>query len=282
MPQLKIICLSHPKVWSQMTQKSNSFQKMLVLNQESNSWLKLNDERGTRQGIYKVETIGKENHVLAHYVSETSVKEDYPSLEKLLCEDGCLPKNVKVPSAVPRATKALLFFDLSEGICYMYSPGMAPPENSIFQILAQLQTDLGLRLEDARVFEWEEKLITKVTEFARREGFNPYRVEADLETVKVTAEGDLDKNEQWKKIEGAVELERWKTIAYVKSSNNGMFIFGLTRLRSRMIKMPYIEEDISMENLLTRILQMRRIVEKSLGCDVRAYCFPEQILSTFM
>ena len=89
-------------------------------------------------------------------------------------------------------------------------------------------------------------------------------------------------NEQWKKIEGAVELERWKTIAYVKSSDAGMFIFGLTRLRSRIIKMPYMEEDISMEDLLTRILQMRQIVEKSLGCDIRTYCFPEQILSTFM
>jgi hypothetical protein len=255
---------------------------MLALSQESKSWLRLNDKRGTRQGIYKVEKIGKENYVLAHFVSETSIKEDYPSLEKLLSEDGCLPKDVEVPSGVPRATKALLFFDLNEGICYMYSPGMAPPENSIFQIFVQLQSDLGLRLEDARVFEWEERLITKVTEYARRGGFNPYKVEADLETVKVTAQGDLDNNEQWKKIEGAVELERWKTIAYVKSSDTGMFIFGLTRLRSRMIKMPYIDEDISMEKLLARILQMREIVEKALGCDVRSYCFPEQILSTFM
>jgi len=282
MPQLKIICLSHPKVWSEMTQKSNTLQKMLTLNQGSNSWLNLSDERGTRQGIYKVEKIGKENHILARFVSECSVKEEFQSLERLLSEDGCLPREIEVPLPVPRATKALLFFDLSEGICYMYSLGMAPPESSIIQILIQLQTDLGLRLEDARVFEWEERLVTKVTEFARREGFTPYKVKADLETVKVVAEGDLDNNEQWKKIEGAVEFERWKTIAYVKSGDTGIFIFGLTKNRSKMISMPYIEEDISIENLLNRILQMRQIVEKSLGCDVREYCFPEQVLSTFM
>jgi len=281
MPQLKIICLSHPAVWSGIPKKSDLLRKMLALNQKSNSWLKLDAEKGTRQGIYKVENIGIENHVLAYFVSECSVKEEYPSLEKLLSEDGCLPSDITVPLPVPRATKALLFFDLNEGICYMYSPGMAPPQDSIIQTLLQLQTDLGLRFKDIRVFEWQEKLVTKVTEFARREGFTPYKVRADLETVTVTAEGDLDTNEKWKKIEGAVELEKWKTIAYVKSTDTEMFIFGLTKTRSKMISMPYIE-DISMENLLKRILQMRQIVEKSLGCDVREYCFPEKVLSTFM
>ena len=265
-----------------MTRKTNVMQKMLALNQKSNSWLKLTATRGTRQGIYKVEKIGKDNYVLARFISESPANEEHPSVERLLQEDGCLPEDVEIPVPVPRAMKALLFFDLNEGICYMYSPGRAPPLDAIIQILTKLQTDLGLRLEDARVFEWEEKLVTKVTKFARREGFTPYKVKADLETVKVVAQGDLNNNEQWKRIQGAVELERWKTIAYVKSGDSNIFIFGLTRLRSKIITMPYVEEDLSMENLLERILQMRRIIENSLGCDIRQYCFPEQVLSTFM
>jgi len=68
----------------------------------------------------------------------------------------------------------------------------------------------------------------------------------------------------------------------VKSSESGMFVFGLTKLRSKIISMPQVERDLPMEDLLERILQMRYIVEKSLGCDIRQYVFPEQILSAFM
>jgi hypothetical protein len=97
----------------------------------------------------------------------------------------------------------------------------------------------------------------------------------------VTAEGDLNKNEVWKRIEGAVELDRWQTIAYVRSSKTDVFIFGLTKRRSKNITMPQIEENLSKEKLLERILQMRKIIEKALGCDIRQYCFPERLLSSF-
>jgi len=103
---------------------------------------------------------------------------------------------------------------------------MAPEINTYFEILAKLEKDTSLLTKTAKIFEWEEELITTVTEEARREGFRPYRVRADLETVKVTAEGDLETNEDWKKIEGAIDLGAWKTVAYVRSGEQGMFIFG--------------------------------------------------------
>ena len=39
--------------------------------------------------------------------------------------------------------------------------------------------------------------------------------------------------------------------------------------------MPETEADLSTDELLERILEMRNLVEKALGCDVRKYCFPE-------
>lgn len=57
-----------------------------------------------------------------------------------------------------------------------------------------------------------------MTEVARNKGFLFYKVRAGLETVKVTAIGDLENDEEWRGIEGTVDLGRWRTIAYVRKS----------------------------------------------------------------
>jgi hypothetical protein len=41
--------------------------------------------------------------------------------------------------------------------------------------------------------------------------------------------------------------------------------------------MPYLE-GLSNEEMFEEILEMRRLVEKALGCDIRQYCFPEKIV----
>ena len=278
MPQLKIICLAHPATWSSAVREPEVIsRKILSLNQSSHSWLDLNAERGSRMGIYKVEKLEHRDHILLRFISEAKINEEHPSVEKLLAEDDCLPEGVEIPTPVPRASKALLFLDLREGICYVYSPRTAPDLESIFKLLELLEKDTGLPTRTAKIFEWREEIVTNVTEVARSEGFLPYKVRADLETVKVIAEGDLENNEDWKRIEGAIDLGKWRTIAYVRRGEKGMFIFGLTRRRSKQISMPYLEEDLSMDELLERIIEMRRLVEKALGCDVRQYCFPERV-----
>lgn len=278
MPQLKIVCLAHPATWSDVVKSMGSSQKKLsALNSSSRSWLNLGSERGERSGVYKVDEMAGYDRVLLRFVAEADVNEEHPSVEKLLAEDDCLPEGIEIPAPVPRAMKALLFFDLVEGVCYAYAPGMAPEADSIFGILERLQQDTGLPLKTARIFEWKEELVTSVTEVARKEGFNPYKVQADLETVKVSAEGDLQSNEDWKKIEGAIDLGRWRTIAYVRPSDGGMFVFGLTRRRSKQISLPQIEEGLNKDELLERIVQIRSLLESALGCDVRQYCFPEPV-----
>ena len=285
MPQLRIICLAHPATWSDTVRDPNAIEKkILALNSSSSSWLNLNAERGRRRGIYKVEKLKKPNHVLVRFIAESEIKEDYKSLEQLLKEDGCLPENVKIPIPIPSASKALLFFDLNQGICYAYIPGRPPKIESIFETLYLLERDTGISCRSAKLFEWTEEHATKIAEIARKEGFIPYKTRANLETVTVTAEGDLEHNEEWKKIQGAIDIGNWKTLAYIKSTESGLIVFGLTKRRTKIISMPKTDPNLPLEELLQRILETRQLIEKALGCDIRQHCFPEPIktLPSFM
>lgn len=274
MPQLKIICLAHPVTWSDYVNNIEPVeQRILALNPNNKSWFDHNTERGGRSGIYKIEKLEKLNNILLQFIAESDINEDYSSVEKLLADDNCLPEDIEIPIPIPRALKMYLFFDISEGIFYAYTPGLAPKNKLLFNILERLQKDTQLHMTTAKVFEWKEELVTTVTEIARKDGYNPYKVQADLENVKIAAEGDLENNEEWKKIEGAIDLGKWRTIAYVKPNNQGMFVFGLTRRRNKQISMPLIDVHLSMDKLHERILNIRSLVEGALGCDVRQYCF---------
>lgn len=285
LPQLRIICLAHPATWSDTVRNPKVIeQKILALNPSSNTWLNLNAERGKRRGIYKVEKLKKPNHILTRFIAEGKIKEDYKSLEQLLKEDGCLPENFKIPTPIPSASKALLFFDLSQGICYVYIPGRPPKIEYILENLYLLERDTGIPCKSAKLFEWKEEHATKIAEIARKEGFTPYKTRANLETVTVTAEGDLEHNEDWQKIQRAINIGTWKTLAYIKSTENGLTIFGLTKRRTKTISIPKTDPNLSLEELLQRILETRQLIEKALGCDIRQYCFPEPIktLSNFI
>jgi len=267
-------------MWSDSVSDDDSIRKsMFNLSAKSKSWFDLNADRGGRIGVYKVEGLVRPDYLLLRFISEADKNEEHPSVEKLLAEDNCLPDGVDIPDPIPRALKSFLYFDLNKGICYAYALGMAPEVESIFEVLELLERDTGLSMKAARIFEWKEELITTVTEVARSQGYLPYKVKADLETVKVTAEGDLENNEEWKRIEGAIDLGIWKTIAYVRSHDNDMFVFGLTRRHGKQINIPKMEDDLSTDDLLERILEMKDLIEKALGCDIREYCFPEQVKS---
>ena len=86
----------------------------------------------------------------------------------------------------------------------------------------------------------------------------------------------LDTDEDWEKIRNSIDLGRWKTIAFVKSREGKHFVFGMSKQRRKQLTMPYLG-DLSNEELFEEILNMRHLIEKALGCDVRQYCFPEKI-----
>lgn len=285
MPRLKIICLAHPATWNDLKSQVEAMKKKLLeLNGSKVSWLKLDKELGSRIGIYKIEKLDEKDCILAHFVSESKIDEGYPCIERILSKEGCLPENTKIPAPVPRASKGLLFFDLNEGVCYWYSPGTPIPEEKTLDVLVLLEKDAGVPSQTLRLFEWKEETVAEVTEVVRQHGYEPYKVKADLDTVTVTAEGDLDGNEQWKRLEGALERNEWKTVAYVKSSKDGIFIFGMTRRFRKSISIPEFGVDLTPVQLFEKILEIRELIEKALGCGIREYRFPEPIstLSKFV
>lgn len=279
MPQLKIIVLAHPAVWTDSVEDVKSIERkianLIEKGAKSKSWINIDGELGKREGIYKLGPL-KDSRYVAKIVYEREIKEEYQSVEEILREDNCLPEEYKVPTPVPTASKATLFFDLKEGICYVYTDTMSPPLETISSILIDFGADCGLQLSELRHFAWEEELVTTITKIAVDEGFNPYKVRADLETVKVTAEGIFSDNEDWERIRNSIDLGRWKTIAFVKSREGKHFVFGMSKQRRKQLTMPYLS-DLNNEELFEEILNMRRLIEKALGCDVRQYCFPEKI-----
>ena len=285
MPRLKIICLAHPATWNDLKSQAEAMRKKLLeLNVSNVSWLELNKEPGSRVGIYKVEKLDGKDCILVHFVSESEIDEGHPSIERILSKEGCLPENTKIPNPVPRASKGLLFFDLNEGVCYWYSPGTPIPEEKTLDMLALLEKDTGIPSQTLRLFEWKEETVTEVTEVVRQHGYDPYKVKADLDTVTVTAEGDLERNERWKRLEGALERGEWRTVAYVKSGKEGIFVFGMTRRFRKSISIPESGVELTPAQLYEKILEIRELIEKALGCSIREYRFPERIstLSKFV
>ena len=283
MPQLKVVCLAHPAEWSdKLSGIGDIKQKFLSLDQSSKSWVDLKGEIGTRMGVYKVEDLDKENCILVRIINERNVREDYSSVEEILSQEDCLPDGYEIPRAVPTASNAFLFFDLNEGVCYVYTDTTPPPQDVLAELLSLIGEDTVLSLNNFKIFEWEEQLITTVTDVALKEGFQSYKVLADLDTVKVSAVGDLIHNEKWDKVRDSLDSGEWKTIAYVKSRREGMFVFGMTKTRNKVITMPQTDTSFPIEELFERIKEMRRIVEKALGVDIRQYCFPDATLSRFI
>lgn len=277
-----MICLAHPATWASSVKPDEIRKKILSIKSDASCWVDLNEQTGKRAGIYKVGSLTKKGYAYALMVDESEVNEEHKSLEKILQEDGCLAENVEVPQPVPRASKAVLIFDFNGGLCYVYTPGTPTPEESVLETMNKVGHDIVIPCRGAKVFEWNEKFAADMTDVARSRGFSPYRVRADLDTVKVTAEGDLMNNPDWKKLEESLESEKWNALAYVQSREEGMFVFGLTKKRRRTISLP-VGEEADPERLLKTAIEIREMLERGLGQNIRQYLFPEPIttLTTF-
>ena len=223
--------------------------------------------------------MNKPNLILLYLVVESEIKKEFDSIEKIIANDNCLPKDIKIPYPPASASKTLLFFDLKEGLCYAFSPKKAPKIDSIYNFLNKLKLDTNLPLNKAKIFEWKEEIITNIIDLAYGKGFNPYKIKADLENVKVIAEGDFNNCEDWTKIESSIDLGKWQNIAYVRHED--LFVFGLTKRLKKQILLPNISTDISMDELFEKILEIRGLLEQAIGCNIKNYCFPDPIKTLY-
>ncbi|MDP8942188.1 MAG: hypothetical protein M3M84_06585 [Thermoproteota archaeon] len=283
MSRLRIISLAHRATWSDVICQ-DAIEKMYALEERSSTsscWLSLNensDGKKRRSGIYKISKLKRENYIVAHFVAENEISEDYKCLEKILHEDGCLPHGIEVPIAVPKATKIILIFNLKKGLCYSFYPGALLNFEIIQQCLSDLEKETGIPLRAARLFYYNRDILEKITFVAKSLGYKPYLSKGDFDTVRITAEGDLDSNYDWKAYEESLnDNEKWMTIGYRRPTNHFDDLFRLyNRKKSSDIALPETEE-IGYDDLLERILNIQSIFENAVGKEICDYCFPEPI-----
>jgi hypothetical protein len=282
MSRLRIISLAHRATWSDVISQ-DAIEKILSLKEgTSPCWLNLNQSPGKRRsGIYKVSKL-KKHYILAHFVIDNEISDDYKCLEKILQEDGCLPNGIDVPIAIPRATKIILIFDFKKGLCYALYPGALLNFEIIQKCFSDLEKETGIPLKAARLFYYDNKILEKVTTVAEALGYKPYLSNADLDTVKITAEGDLDSNYDWKVFEGLLtdnNNRKWTIIGYIRPTEDNNHLFRLyNRKKSSDIALPETEE-IGYDDLLDRILNIQSIFENALGKEICDCCFSESIIT---
>ena len=279
--RFSILCLAHPAVWSNAAKKTPLiWDRILSLNERSNCWLELKDPPGQRFGLYAIEKLKKPDHVLLKVVSEVDIEEDYPSLERLLQEEGVISSDAHIPRPTPKAHGTSLFTNIAEGVCYAYSPGVTTSEETLGMIFKKIETDTGLPMRDPKVFQWKEEHAVTLTALARDRGFVPYKSTADLDDVHVTAEGNLaSQNSKWLAVDQAL-LGDWNVLAFQQSRADGIFVFGMARRFKKSFSLP-LTGKISADEILENMLTLRTMIENSLGCDLRAYCFPQTTLHGF-
>jgi hypothetical protein len=245
----------------------------------SSCWLNLNENPGNRSGIYKISKLKRENYIMAHFVVDNEISDDYKCLEKILQEDGCLPDGSNVPIALPKATKIILIFDLKKGLCYSFYPGALLNFEVIQECFSDLEKETGIPLKAARLFYYNSDILNKITTVAKSLGYKPYLSKADFDTVKITAEGDLDSNYDWRAYEESLNNnERWKTVGYRRPTNDSNDLFRLyNRKKSSDIALPDTEEELEYDDVLDRILSIQSIFEKAIDKEICHDCFPEPI-----
>ena len=276
MSRLRIVSLAHRATWLDVIYQ-DAIEKICSLKEGSSCWLDLKESTGSRSGIYKTSKL-RENFIVAHFVADNEISDDYKCLEKILHEDGCLPKGIGVPIAVPKATKIILFFDLKKGLCYSFYPGALLNFEIIQQCLSDLEKETGIPLKAARLFYYNRDILDKITIVAKSLGYKPYLSKGDFDTVKITAEGDLDSNYDWKAHEESLnDNEKWTIIGYRKPTKDFNDLFRLyNRKKSSDIALPETQE-LGYDDLVDRILNIQSIFENAVGKEIRDYCFPESI-----
>ena len=277
MSRLRIISLAHRATWSDVIYQ-DAIAKMCSLKEGSSCWINLKESPGGRSGIYKISKLKRENYIVAHFIVDNQINDDYKCLEKILHEDGCLPEGIHVPIAVPRATKIILIFDLKKGLCYSFYPGALLNFEIIQVCFSNIEKESGIPLKAARPFYYNKDILEKIRIVAESLGYKPYLSKADLDTVKITAEGDLDSNYDWKVYEESLnDNEKWNIVGYIRPTKDSNHLFRLyNRKKSSDIALPDTEE-LGYDDVLGRILNIQSIFEKAIGKEICEWCFPESI-----
>jgi hypothetical protein len=104
----------------------------------------------------------------------------------------------------------------------------------------------------ARSFYYDKWTVERIT--AVIGGYKPYLSKAELDTVKITAEGDLDLNDDWKIFEDSIkDNKKWLTIGYRRSTDNIMKYSNYIIKTEAVIFRYYRQKNLAMTILLREL-----------------------------
>ncbi|MBM3910158.1 MAG: hypothetical protein FJ356_00740 [Thaumarchaeota archaeon] len=273
MAQIRIVCFAHPKEWTILKEKNNIIDNLLGIKNTSSSWVKRNETKGKRNGIYsKPYTVVEKRFVSIPFVWEKILKSSNQSIEMLL--DNVKPKN-NLSEPLVYAVTSKIIIDTTDGIGYVIDNSKdIQPFEKLEKFFKKLEKDTSILLSHSKLFAWDKNRVEDFTAIATEEGFTPYKIRGLTDLVKIVAEGDLINDEDWNRMQSALRNRNWTTVAFLHNHIENKFVFGLLKGRN-VISVKSDKTQTTDEIFLSRIIMIRRLFEKTLGMTLNQYCFSE-------
>lgn len=268
MTRVRIICLSHPRNWTKIKEKNDIKESILNINQNSTSWISLKGLQGTRYGIYKNPFLLLDNRfLLIHVACEKIINSNNLNIENLFNTDENNGRSQSGAIAIPSE----LILDIEDGVCYLIDNGIHPmPPEKFDEMFKKIIQDTKLPLSDIRPFFWDKETVRKFTDIARKYHFKPYKERGRTKASNISAKGDLDNDIQLRDFENNVGNGKWTTYAYLSDNPSNPFTFSLI---GNFISISNSVDNKDRKVLLSRILEIRSIFEKTVGSTLPELCF---------
>ena len=109
--------------------------------------------------------------------------------------------------------------------------------------LSDLGKETGIPLKADKLFYYDRNILENIRIVTNSLGYKSYLSEA-VQTLKITAEGYLDSNYDWKAYEESLnDNEKWKIVDYRRPTKDFNYLFRLyNRNKSSDIALSDIEE----------------------------------------
>lgn len=277
MTQIRILCFTHPQNWTIIREKNEISKTLTNLDEKSSSWIIRTDRKGTRIGIHKKpSTLADNRYVVMQIAWEKISSYSFQTLESII--DSNVTSGGRDP--VYYATASKIIIDTKEGIGYIVENTKdALPLDKLQKFFGKLTKDMSIPLSGFRTFAWDKNKIEDFTALARESNFDPYKIRGHTDLVKIVAQGELSKDQQWIQIQESLRNGEWATLAFQHNDTSNEFIFTLQKNRNAVsIPSKIVMTD---ELLVSRMELIKDIFEKTSGMSLNQYCFSDHHLTKY-
>jgi len=275
--QIRILCFTHPQNWTIIREKNEISKTLTGLDEKSSSWVVRADKRGARIGMHKKPSMLLGNrYVVMQIAWEKLSSYSFQTLESII--DSNSTNGGRDP--VYYATASKIIIDTEEGIAYIVeSTKDALPIDKLQKFFGKLAKDTSIPLSGFRPFAWDKNKVEDFTAHALESNFDPHKIRGHTDLVKIVAQGELRKDQQWIQIQDSLRNGEWTALAFQHNDVNNEFIFTLQKNRNA-ISIPG-RDPMSDELLVSRMELIKGIFEKTHGMQLNQYCFSDHHLTKY-